>query len=107
MQMRCAGRELSVCCPAAFHSPGLRLGSCVAGGAAGSPAEYVLVRDGMETRLGAKATIELEPGDVISIRTCGGGGYGSPGDRDPELVAADVREGKLGVRRAREVYGWR
>ena len=23
------------------------------------------------------------------------------------LVAADVREGKLGVRRAREVYGWR
>jgi N-methylhydantoinase B len=44
---------------------------------------------------------------VISIRTCGGGGYGSPGDRDPELVAADVREGKLGVRRAREVYGWR
>jgi len=79
----------------------------VAGGAAGSPAEYVLVRDGMETRLGAKATIELESGDVISIRTCGGGGYGSPGDRDPELVAADVREGKLGVRRAREVYGWR
>ncbi|HEY7344960.1 MAG TPA: hydantoinase B/oxoprolinase family protein [Gaiella sp.] len=78
----------------------------VAGGAAGSPAEYVLVRGGVETRLGAKTTIELEPGDVVSIRTCGGGGYGAPGEREPELVAVDVREGKVGAARAREVYAW-
>ena len=56
--------------------------------------------------LGAKTTLEVEPGDVISIRTCGGGGYGSPADRDPARVETDVREGKVSSERAREVYGW-
>jgi N-methylhydantoinase B len=78
----------------------------VLGGAEGGRAEYVLVRDGAETRLGAKTTLDLEPGDVVSIRTCGGGGYGSPTDRDPARVERDVREGKVSRARAREVYGW-
>jgi N-methylhydantoinase B len=75
------------------------------GGEAGRPAEYVLVRNGEERRLGAKVTIDVEPGDVISYRTCGGGGYGPPSERDPGLVLRDVREGKVSVERAREVYG--
>ena len=77
------------------------------GGHAGKPAEYVLIRDGAERRLAAKTTLELEAGDVVSIRTCGGGGYGPPEERDPALVARDVREGKISRARAREVYGWR
>jgi N-methylhydantoinase B len=77
------------------------------GGLEGARAEYVLVREGVETVLGAKTTLEVEPGDVISIRTCGGGGYGSPSDRDPALVETDVREGKVSAERAREAYGWR
>jgi len=76
------------------------------GGLEGARAEYVLVREGVETVLGAKTTLEVEPGDVISIRTCGGGGYGPPADRDPALVETDVREGKVSPGRAREVYGW-
>jgi N-methylhydantoinase B len=76
------------------------------GGRAGKPAEYVLIRRGVETRLGAKTTIEVEPGDTVSFRTCGGGGYGPPLERDRELVARDVREGKVSVERAREEYGW-
>jgi N-methylhydantoinase B len=78
----------------------------VLGGLEGRPAEYVLVRDGEERRLPAKCTLELEAGDVVSYRTCGGGGYGPPGERDRELVARDVREGKVSAARAREVYGW-
>jgi N-methylhydantoinase B len=58
----------------------------------------------VETRLGAKTTIELEAGDVISIRTCGGGGYGPPTAREPELVLRDVLEGKVSRERARDVY---
>jgi N-methylhydantoinase B len=77
------------------------------GGLAGKPAEYVLIRGGVETRLGAKTTVDVEPGDTISYRTCGGGGYGPPEERDRELVARDVREGKVSAERAREVYGWR
>ena len=54
-----------------------------------------------------KATIELEAGDDVSYRTCGGGGYGPPEERDPELVRARRARGK-GVGRARaRVYRWR
>jgi N-methylhydantoinase B len=66
----------------------------------------VLIRDGVETSLPAKTTLDVEPGDTISYRTCGGGGYGPPEERDPERVARDVREGKISAERAREVYGW-
>lgn len=48
----------------------------LAGGAAGQPGENVLVREGEETPLSGKGTFELRAGDVISIRTPGGGGYG-------------------------------
>jgi N-methylhydantoinase B len=75
------------------------------GGHDANVAEYVHVRDGVETRLGSKVTVELEAGDVISVRTCGGGGYGPPEERDPELVRRDVREGKVSAERARDVYG--
>ena len=54
--------------------------------------------------LGSKVTLGLKPGDVISYRTCGGGGYGPPEERDPELVLRDVREGKVSLERARQVY---
>ncbi|HET7046275.1 MAG TPA: hydantoinase B/oxoprolinase family protein [Gaiellaceae bacterium] len=76
------------------------------GGHDGRPAEYVLIRDGVETRLEAKATVEVLAGDTISYRTCGGGGYGPPAERDRALVERDVREGKVSAERAREVYGW-
>jgi N-methylhydantoinase B len=77
------------------------------GGRPGKVASYVLIRDGVETMLPAKTTIEVRPGDTISYRTCGGGGYGDPRERDPEHVARDVREGKVSPARAQEVYGWR
>ena len=74
------------------------------GGRSGKIAEYVLIRDGSETRLGSKCTVELVAGDVISVRSCGGGGYGPPGERDPERVLRDVLEDKVSVRRARDEY---
>ena len=74
------------------------------GGLAGRVAEYVLIRDGEETRLPAKGTIDLVAGDVVSYRTCGGGGYGPPEERDPERVLRDVLEGKVSAERARDLY---
>jgi N-methylhydantoinase B len=76
----------------------------VLGGQDGKVAEYVLIRGGVETRLPAKTTLDLEAGDTVSYRTCGGGGYGPPAEREPERVARDVREGKVGAARAQEVY---
>jgi N-methylhydantoinase B len=74
------------------------------GGQPGAPARYVLNPDRDGRELGAKTTLELAPGDVVSYRTCGGGGYGPPAERDPGLVLQDVREGKVSPARAREVY---
>jgi N-methylhydantoinase B len=75
-------------------------------GDAGCRAEYVLNPDTpAERRLGSKVTLELQPGDVVSYRTCGGGGYGPPHAREPDRVLKDVREGKVSAQRARDVYG--
>ena len=47
----------------------------------------------------------LVAGELISSQSCGGGGYGEPTDRDPEMVARDVVEDYVSVERARSVYG--
>ncbi len=46
------------------------------GGSPGQAGENALIRDGKEIPLPGKGTVELEAGDVLSIRTPGGGGYG-------------------------------
>ncbi len=46
------------------------------GGEPGQVGENILVSKGEENRLPGKASIELQAGDVLSIRTPGGGGYG-------------------------------
>ncbi|MCR4391201.1 MAG: hydantoinase B/oxoprolinase family protein [Candidatus Acetothermia bacterium] len=48
----------------------------LAGGEPGAPGENVLVRDGEEIPLPGKAELDLRPGEVLSVRTPGGGGYG-------------------------------
>jgi N-methylhydantoinase B len=49
--------------------------------------------------------IELAKGDVVLIRSAGGGGYGEPQDRPSELIRNDVAEGFVSVEVAREAYG--
>lgn len=76
------------------------------GGQPGRPAQYVLNPGrAEETALSSKTTVELQPGDVVSYRTCGGGGFGPPWEREVELVLRDVEEGKVSAERARAVYG--
>jgi N-methylhydantoinase B len=50
-----------------------------AGGDDGTPGENVLIREGIEERLGGKDTFDALAGDIISIRTPGGGGWGKKG----------------------------
>lgn len=51
------------------------------------------------------SNIPVREGDVISIRSAGGGGYGDPHERDPELVTKDATLGYVSPDRAREAYG--
>ena len=47
----------------------------------------------------------LTLGDVVTIEAPGGGGYGDPLARDPEMVAADAAEGYVTVVAAAHAYG--
>ena len=60
-----------------------------------------------EREIGRIDVLHLEPGDVVSIQTSGGGGYGNPLDRDPDFVIADVRSGLLSSQAAEGHYGVR
>jgi N-methylhydantoinase B len=44
-------------------------------------------------------------GQVVRVVTTGGGGWGDPLEREPELVARDVIEGKVSLLAARDDYG--
>ena len=75
------------------------------GGEHGGKSVYALIKDGNEEHLSSKTTVQLQPGEVISYRTSGGGGYGEPFKRDPKLILEDVLQGKISPQRARERYG--
>jgi len=44
--------------------------------------------------LRGKETVRLAANDLVVIETCGGGGYGPPEQRSPELRARDRAEGE-------------
>ncbi|MBW3533737.1 MAG: hydantoinase B/oxoprolinase family protein [Gemmatimonadetes bacterium] len=48
------------------------------GGADGAPGADVLLRGGAEERLPGKVTFHARAGDVVSVRSPGGGGWGEP-----------------------------
>lgn len=78
----------------------------VRGGGAGGGADQYLIRiDGSREKLDACAQVRLEDGQRILAISCGGGGYGLPASRPPELVANDVAAGLITTARARAVYG--
>ena len=48
----------------------------LSGGGPGAPGRNVLIRDGAETLLADKVTLEVRKGDIISVQTPGGGAWG-------------------------------
>jgi len=48
--------------------------------------------------------IKIQKGDILSIQTAGGGGFGPPEKRQPELVARDCIKGKVSRNQARQIY---
>ena len=48
----------------------------------------------------------LRKGEIIEVVTAGSGGYGPPGERDPDAVRRDIAEARLDAATARTVYGF-
>ncbi|CCH28408.1 hydantoinase B/oxoprolinase family protein [Actinosynnema sp. NPDC047251] len=67
-------------------------------------AQHKRDRAGELVELDSCGPVRVVEGERLVARTSGGGGYGPPHTRDPELVAKDVREGWVGAVRAHHVY---
>ena len=63
------------------------------GGAPGAPASCTITRDGRTTALKSKDWAELRKGDVLTVSTGGGAGYGPSAERPRAKALADVDEG--------------
>lgn len=77
------------------------------GGTDGERARIEVLRAGKIIRVRSKDRLDLKKGDVLTLWTAGGGGYGSPLEREPELIARDVRNGVVSAATARRVHGER
>ena len=83
-----------------FHPWGM------SGGHDGSTNYVKVVRgDGTEEVHGRVARVDLERGDLVSLVTGTGGGYGDPSKRDPARVRADLKNGYITAAQARDVFG--
>jgi N-methylhydantoinase B len=74
----------------------------VAGGRAGMP--YRASVDGAALG-GMNDDVPLSAGALLRLRTTGGGGWGDPFDREPELVLQDVARGLVSEEAAEREYG--
>jgi N-methylhydantoinase B len=62
------------------------------GGKPGQPHDFRLISGEGEREVPSKATgVLFRPGDILRNRSAGGGGYGDPRERDPELIDRDLR----------------
>ncbi|UOA29473.1 hydantoinase B/oxoprolinase family protein [Pseudosulfitobacter sp. DSM 107133] len=80
----------------------------VLGGEDGGKNRVVVTQSGKEfvpEHLSKAQDIALKAGDRVRVRTPGGGGYGPAKDRDPALVAEDVRLGRYTSEEAARLFG--
>jgi N-methylhydantoinase B len=75
------------------------------GGGEGTHNYAEIIRtDGTRQRFSMCTLVPANRGDVIRLVTATGGGYGKPGDRSADAVAADVSDGYITAEQARQHY---
>jgi N-methylhydantoinase B len=76
------------------------------GHAGGKFASQVVRADASRKEIPSKGELEVvHRGDRVYIRPAGGGGYGNPLEREPQLVLDDVLDGYVSQSAAAELYG--
>jgi N-methylhydantoinase B len=69
------------------------------------PGAFEALRGATEAIPHRSAGVAQRRDDVVEERWCGSGGFGDPLDREPVLVARDVRDGHVTEELARSAYG--
>lgn len=79
----------------------------VHGGQPGSLSSMTITHpDGSRTALRSKISgIPLKRGDIVTIETSGGGGFGDPLKRDRQRIAKDLADGMVTPEKAASLYG--
>jgi len=78
----------------------------VNGGTDGTCNHLVVIRDDKIIWDGGRAfNFKLRKDDTLSIRSGGGGGWGNPLERDPNLVLEDYKNGLISAEAAKKIYG--
>ena len=75
------------------------------GGTEATRARCEIERGGKIISLPSKGRVDLFAGDILTLYTAGGGGYGPPAEREPALIAKDVAEGIITEATAMSFYG--
>jgi len=77
------------------------------GGGDGATGQLFLNPDSANEKELHSKTVDckLTRGDVFSMRTQGGGGYGPAAEREPDAIERDLREGKITPAEAHNSYG--
>jgi N-methylhydantoinase B len=75
------------------------------GGWPGQPSWNFMNPETDNRELPSKLTMEIRRGEVFRHELAGGGGWGDPLERDPELVLKDVRNELLSPEKAKADYG--
>ena len=81
----------------------------VQGGKEAKPGRFLLTKSGAtaEQSVEKENAYRLEPGDLVSVETGGGGGYGPPSERSLDLIQRDLDAGYVTRAAAERDYGVR
>jgi len=75
------------------------------GGQNGPGNKVIIYKSGREYEIRKISAEKLKQGDLIKILTSGGGGFGDPLERDPQLVLKDYKDGLITKEQAEKIYG--
>ena len=75
------------------------------GGLGGVPGACFVERGRETIHLGSKVSAALRAGDILTVRSGGGAGYGKVIERSPSLVERDLREERITLEHAVSAYG--
>jgi hypothetical protein len=90
----------------AIYADRLRLAPyCLLGGTDGTRARCQVEREGRIIAVRSKDGLELRRGDMLTLYTAGGGGYGPPEERSGPAITADIAQGFVSEAEARRAYG--
>jgi N-methylhydantoinase B len=78
----------------------------LSGGHEGGPSRNTIEIDGEVQPIPAKVTMSVKHGALIVHEQAGGGGFGDPATRAPDLVREDLRDGKITPAYARRFHGF-